>query len=152
MYENYIPQRSTKESGVQERHIADAQITPAKLAQGAVVADKIAEGNVGFTKLAKTPKHQLAMNVSLSDYRYPIILPVNTNPAIRYIPAEIEFDSENIYVNGQVQFVGEDYTLETVIAAQRVDNAEINAKATKVTFLRTILPTDKVWGDYFVVV
>jgi hypothetical protein len=152
MYEEYITQHTTEESGVQERHIADAQITPRKLAQGAVVADKIAEGNVGYTKLAAVDKHSLAMNVSLSDYRYPIVLPVNTNPAIRYIPAEVEIGSENIWVNGQMQFVGDDYTIETVVAAQRIDDPTVNSKAAKITFTRTILPTDKVWGNYFVVI
>jgi hypothetical protein len=146
--QNYNPGFHTKETGIQERHIADGQVTTDKLAASAITADKIAYGNVSYEKLAIN-KAKLAMNVSLSDYAYPIILATNTDPSIRYIPQEIDIGSESIYVNGQLQFKDEDYTIEHVTAAQRTDDPTKKQLAAKVTFLRTITLTDKVWATYW---
>jgi hypothetical protein len=139
----------TLETGIQERHIADGQVTTKKLSQGSVTADKIAYGNVSYEKLAVTPKAKLEMNVSLDDYDYPIILAANTNPIVRYIPMEVDLGSEDVYVNGQLQFPDDDYTIEHVTAAQRQDDPTKIQLATKITFLRPVTLTDKVWATYW---
>jgi hypothetical protein len=147
--QEYNPGFHTKETGVQERHLADGSVTTYKLGNSAVTADKIASGNISYEKLATSGKVKLQMNVALADYDYPIILPTNIDPAVRYIPCDVDAGSEDIYVNGQQQYPDEDYTVTRVVAAQRMDDVTKVQYATKITFLRPISATDKVWATYW---
>lgn len=133
--QEYHP-RFVLETGVQERHVADHQITTRKLAISAVTSDIIATGNVTFDKLSKIPKQKLDMNVSIDEYEYPIVLTINSNPKVRYIPCDISEGSEDIYINGQLQFVDDDYIIEQVVAAQHIADMNVAAAGSTSTTLK----------------